>query len=71
MGILSFLGYIVPFIIALVVIVFIHELGHFLVARFLGSKSKLFRLALAKSFSAGPTARELTGKFVRCQLADM
>jgi regulator of sigma E protease len=40
----SFLGYLVPFLFVLTVVVFFHELGHFLVARLCGIKVMVFSL---------------------------
>lgn len=40
----STLGYIIPFLFVLTVVVFFHELGHFLVARFFGVKVEAFSL---------------------------
>jgi regulator of sigma E protease len=40
----STLSYIVPFLIVLTVVVFFHELGHFLVARFFGVKVEAFSI---------------------------
>jgi regulator of sigma E protease len=40
----SSLGYIVPFLIVLTVVVFFHELGHFLVARLCGVKVEAFSI---------------------------
>ena len=37
-------GYVIPFIVALTIIVFIHELGHFLVARWCGVKVEVFSI---------------------------
>ena len=37
-------GYVLPFIVALTIIVFIHELGHFLVARWCGVKVEAFSI---------------------------
>jgi regulator of sigma E protease len=49
MGALSFIGNnAIPFLIALVVIVFIHELGHFLVARWCGVKVETFSIGFGK-----------------------
>lgn len=48
------LGYIIPFLFVLTVVVFFHELGHFLVARWCGVKVDAF------SIGFGP---ELTGRF--------
>jgi regulator of sigma E protease len=41
---ISFLGYIVPFLAVLTVVVFFHELGHFLVARWNGVKVDAFSI---------------------------
>ena len=35
-------GYIIPFLFVLTVVVFFHELGHFLVARWCGVTAKVF-----------------------------
>jgi regulator of sigma E protease len=40
----STLGYLIPFLIVLTVVVFFHELGHFLVARFFGVKIEAFSI---------------------------
>lgn len=40
--------YAVPFIVALMVIVFIHELGHFLVARWCGVRVEAFSIGFGK-----------------------
>ena len=40
----TFLGYIIPFLFVLTVVVFIHELGHFLVARWCGVGIKVFSI---------------------------
>src|SRR5947199_3150721 len=40
----GFIGYIVPFLFVLTVVVFFHELGHFLVARWAGVKVLTFSL---------------------------
>ena len=41
-------GYLVPFLIALTVIVFIHEFGHFIVARWCGVKVETFSIGFGK-----------------------
>jgi regulator of sigma E protease len=41
---LTFLGYFVPFLFVLALVVFIHELGHFLVGRWCGVKVETFSL---------------------------
>src|SRR6059058_5572197 len=40
----GFIGYIIPFLFVLTIIVFFHELGHFLVARWAGVKVLTFSL---------------------------
>ncbi|HWK47876.1 MAG TPA: RIP metalloprotease RseP [Stellaceae bacterium] len=50
------LGYIIPFLVVLTVLVFVHELGHYLVARFNGVRVETF------SIGFGP---ELFGRFDR------
>lgn len=44
----SFLSYAVPFLAVLTVIVFIHELGHFLVARWCGVKVEVFSVGFGR-----------------------
>jgi regulator of sigma E protease len=41
---LGLLGYIIPFLIVLTVVVFFHELGHFLVARWNGVRVDAFSI---------------------------
>lgn len=41
---LSFLGYLVPFLFVLALVVFVHEMGHFLVGRWCGVKVETFSL---------------------------
>jgi regulator of sigma E protease len=43
-SILSLAGYLVPFVLALSVLVFFHELGHYLVARYNGVKVEVFSI---------------------------
>ncbi|HML92229.1 RIP metalloprotease RseP [Methyloceanibacter sp.] len=40
----SFLGYLIPFLFVLTVVVFVHEMGHFLVARWCGVGVKAFSI---------------------------
>ena len=40
----SFLGYVAPFLLVLGIVVFFHELGHFMVARWCGVKADVFSL---------------------------
>ncbi len=44
----SFLSYAIPFLAVLTVIVFIHELGHFLVARWCGVKVEVFSVGFGR-----------------------
>jgi regulator of sigma E protease len=45
---LSFAGYLIPFILVLSVVVFFHELGHFLVGRWCGVKVEAFSIGFGK-----------------------
>src|SRR4029453_9230315 len=47
-GLSSFLAVLLPFLFVLTVVVFIHELGHFLVARWCGVKVKAFSIGFGK-----------------------
>jgi regulator of sigma E protease len=47
-GIWGFLAVLLPFLFVLTVVVFIHELGHFLVARWCGVKVKAFSIGFGK-----------------------
>src|ERR1700750_1154159 len=40
----GFLGYLIPFLFVLTIVVFFHELGHFLVARWCGIKVLVFSI---------------------------
>ncbi len=40
----AFLGYLLPFLFVLALVVFVHEMGHFLVGRWLGVKVETFSL---------------------------
>jgi regulator of sigma E protease len=44
----SLLGYIVPFLFVLAIVVFIHELGHFLVGRWCGVDVKVFSIGFGR-----------------------
>ena len=41
-------GYLVPFVVALTIIVFIHELGHFLVARWCSVRVEVFSIGFGR-----------------------
>src|SRR5204863_4440984 len=47
-GIGNFLYYALPFLFVLTVVVFVHELGHFLVARWCGVKIKAFSIGFGR-----------------------
>ena len=47
-GVWGFLAVLLPFLFVLTVVVFIHELGHFLVARWCGVKVKAFSIGFGK-----------------------
>lgn len=51
----SVLGYLVPFLFVLTLVVFIHELGHFLVARWYGIGVKVFSIHLLDAGWTGST----------------
>lgn len=42
--VLSFFGYLIPFLFVLALVVFVHEMGHFLVGRYFGVKVETFSL---------------------------
>ena len=48
-------AYLLPFIVALTIIVFIHELGHFLVARWCGVKVEVFSIGFGSEI-VGPVS---------------
>lgn len=48
----SFAGYIVPFLFVLSIVVFFHELGHFLVGRWCGVKVEAFSIGFGKEIFA-------------------
>jgi len=43
-------SFIVPFVILLGVLIFVHELGHFMVAKFFGVRVETFSLGLEEKF---------------------
>ncbi len=45
---ISFFGYIIPFLILLTIVVFIHEMGHFLVGRWCGVKIEIFSVGFGR-----------------------
>ena len=44
----DFLGYVVPFLVILTVLVFVHEMGHFLVARWYGVRVEVFSIGFGR-----------------------
>ena len=56
------IGYIIPFLFVLTIVVFFHELGHFLVARWAGVKVLTFSLGFGP---ASTTATAHAGRFPR------
>lgn len=61
--------YVVPFVVVLGILVFVHELGHFAVARMCGVKVDVFPSVLARNCGDGGTGREPTGKSPRFRWA--
>jgi regulator of sigma E protease len=51
MPILTLLGYAIPFLVALTIIVFVHEYGHFKVARLCGVKIDTFSIGFGKEIT--------------------
>jgi regulator of sigma E protease len=56
-------GYVVPFLFVLTIVVFFHELGHFLMARWCGIKVLVFSVALVLRSLASTTAMGRAGRF--------
>src|SRR4029079_13712820 len=50
-GLWSFFAVLLPFLFVLTVVVFVHELGHFLVARWSGVKIKAFSIGFGREIS--------------------
>lgn len=51
-GIQGFLSYLIPFLLVLTVIVFVHEMGHFLVARWCGVKVDVFAVGFGRRIAS-------------------
>ncbi len=64
-------GYVVPFIVVLSLLVFVHEMGHYLAGAGLAFASLPFRSASALRSPALPTVTERAGKFRRFPWAAM
>jgi hypothetical protein len=65
-SIVSVAGYMLPFVFVLVI--FFHELGHFLIGRWCGVKVETFSLVLGLSYLALMTAMARAGASRRCRL---
>ena len=61
---MSLLTTIIPFLILILVVVFIHEYGHYYFAKNMVLELQIFLLVLVKKFLAGMINLELDGKFV-------
>ena len=59
------LTYIIPFLVLILVVVFIHEYGHYYFARKYGVGVLIFQLDLVKKYLAGMTNMEPVGKYVQ------
>ena len=59
----SFLGYLVPFLFVLTIVVFFHELGHFLVGRWCGVKADAFSIGFGKEIIAFKDRRGTRWRF--------
>ena len=55
--------FVLPFIILIIVVVFVHEYGHYYFARRYGVGVTDFQLVLAKNYLDGTTNQVLVGKF--------
>lgn len=60
--ILNIIHYVIPFLVLLGVLVFVHEFGHFIVARSLGVSVSAFPSDLAKNCGAAQTKKVPYGK---------
>ena len=65
------LTYIIPFIILILVVVFIHEYGHYYFARKYGVGLLIFQLVLVKKYLVGMINMEPDGKYAGSHLVDM
>jgi len=65
------LTYILPFIVLILVVVFIHEYGHYYFAKKYGVGSQIFLLDLAKKYLVGMINRAQDGKYVGFHLVVM
>ena len=65
------LSYILPFIILILVVVFIHEYGHYYFAKRYGVGVTDFSIGFGKEIVVGMINQALDGKFVDTTLVDM
>ena len=65
------MNYIIPFIILITIVVFIHEYGHYYFARRYGVAVTDFSIGFGKEIFGFITRAELDGNFVSFLLADM
>jgi Peptidase family M50 len=70
-SIVSLASYMLPFLFVLSLVVFFHELGHFLIGRWCGVKVETFSLVLGLSYLALMTAMAHAGASRRCRLEAM
>ena len=60
---MSLVNIIIPFIILISVVVFVHEYGHYYYAKKYGVKVQIFQSVLAKNYLAGQIKMGHVGKF--------
>ena len=63
--------YIVPFVVLLGVLVFVHEFGHFIVARLCGVQVEAFSIGLVKLCGAKKIKKVQSGRFQPCLWGDI
>jgi len=61
--------YIIPFLVILTVLVFVHEMGHYLVARFNGVRVEVFSIGFGPELFAGTMRTARAGSSVWCRWA--
>ena len=61
--VMSFVSYLVPFVVVLSIVVFFHELGHFLVGRWCGVKVEAFSIGFGKELFAFTDKRGTRWRF--------
>ena len=63
------IGYVIPFLFVLTIVVFFHELGHFLVARWGGVKVLTFSVGFGPELPVSMTATAPVGRSPRSRSA--